>query len=157
MRIVADTSALIALATCETLPLLDELFEQVRVPSAVYTEATTPGKIGTEPLQSFLRHRVEDVDLTEMVIASSGLGPGELEAMALYRKLNADRILIDDARARRVARFNGMNVVGSLGILLLGKRRGLISAVRPMIEILRASDVRFSERLLAKVLVMAEE
>jgi uncharacterized protein len=37
--LVADCSALIALATCDAQPLLDQLFGQVVVPEAVYREA----------------------------------------------------------------------------------------------------------------------
>lgn len=157
MQVVADTSALIALATCKALSLLHDLFDQILVPPAVYEEATVQGKFDAQALQSFLHDKIEHVDLTELVIAASGLGQGELEAMALYKKLHADRLLVDDARARRVARFNGIEVVGSLGVLLLGKRRGLLSAVRPMVDILRASEIRMSEPLLSKVLEMAGE
>jgi hypothetical protein len=32
MLVIADTSALIALAACDALPLLDHLFQDVRVP-----------------------------------------------------------------------------------------------------------------------------
>jgi predicted nucleic acid-binding protein len=46
MLIVADTSALLALASCDSLSFLDILFEEVRVPSAVFEECAVPGKPG---------------------------------------------------------------------------------------------------------------
>ena len=72
MILIADSSALIALAHCDCLEILEGL-----------------------------------------------LGSGEMEAMALYKKLNADWLLIDDEKARKTARFNKIKVIGSLGVLLL--------------------------------------
>lgn len=42
MIVVADSSALIALSICDSLELLDQLFTEVIVPQAVYTELITP-------------------------------------------------------------------------------------------------------------------
>jgi predicted nucleic acid-binding protein len=58
MLVVADTSALIALAACDTLSLLDHLFADVRVPVAVFRECTAPGKPETDRLEAYLRERV---------------------------------------------------------------------------------------------------
>jgi predicted nucleic acid-binding protein len=88
MLVVADTSALLALAACDSLPLLDALFEDVRVPGAVFRECTVEGKPPTDMLRTYLQGRVDDVDLTEFVVVASGLGRGELEAMALYKRLH---------------------------------------------------------------------
>lgn len=40
------------------------------------------------------------VDTGRWVLAAGGLGRGEIEAMALYKQLSADALLIDDRRAR---------------------------------------------------------
>ena len=48
---------------------------------------------------------------------------GEIEAMYLYNQLHADRLLIDDARGRKVARLNQIAVIGSVGIVLLTKQK----------------------------------
>lgn len=100
MLVVADTSGLLALAACESLPLLDRLVGEVRVPPAVFRECTLAGKASADVLEAYLRGKVTYVDLTELVIAAGGLGRGELEAMALYKRLSADRLFIEDRRAR---------------------------------------------------------
>ncbi len=97
------------------------------------------------------------VDLTNVVITSGGLGQGEVEAMALYKMLRADYLLLDDSRARKVARLNHITITGSQGILLLAKHHGLISEVRPYLDLLQHSDIRISERLIQKTLQLAEE
>jgi hypothetical protein len=64
---------------------------------------------------------------------------GELEAMALYQTVAADLLLVDDARAKKIAYLNGLETMGSVGVLLLAKRRGLISQLKPFLDILTAS------------------
>lgn len=157
MLIVADTSALIALAVCDSLSLLDRLFHDVRVPSAVFRECIVSGKPETGRLEAYLRERVLEVDLQEFIIAVAGLGQGELEAMALFKRLRADRLLVDDYRARKVAHLNGIDVVGSLGVLILAKESGLIANVRPLIIEIQTAGVRYSEQLVDEVLRLAGE
>jgi predicted nucleic acid-binding protein len=157
MLIVADTSALVALAACDSLSLLDHLFQKVRVPPAVRRECIVPGKPEAERLEAYLRERVAEVDLKDFIIAVAGLGQGELEAMALYKHLHADRLLVDDYRARKVARLNEIEVVGSLGILLRGKESGLVPEIRPLLIAVLAAGVRYSEQLVDETLRLAGE
>lgn len=157
MVVVADASALVALAACEGLSLLDRLFEQVRVPPAVFGECTVLGKPGTEVLERYLRDKIEGVDLGEFAIAAVELGRGELEAMVLYKRLGADRLLVDDLRARRIARLNSIAIIGSIGVLLMAKEEGHLSAVRPRLEAIRSAGIHLSEQLIAEALQVAGE
>ena len=97
------------------------------------------------------------VDLTRWVLAAGGLGQGELEAMALYRQLSADALLIDDRRARAVAEHNQIVCVGVLGFLLLAKHQGIVQRVAPYVEKLRSSSLYYGEDLLEKFLLLADE
>jgi predicted nucleic acid-binding protein len=72
-----------------------------------------PDKPEADRLKAYLQDKVVEVDLKEFVIAVACLGEGELEAMALYRRLHADRLLVDDQRARKGACFNDIEVVGA--------------------------------------------
>lgn len=157
MRVVADASALLALAACDGLHLLDALFQTVQVPRAVLRECTVPGKPEAERLAGYLCDKVVEIDLAEFVIAAAGIGQGELEAMALYKRLQADHLLIDDRRARKVATFNGIAVIGSLGVLLLAKDKGLVPAIRPLIEAIQNAGIYLGEQLVAQALQLADE
>ena len=106
MLIVADSSALIALATCDGLNVLLEIYNEVKVPQAVYAEVTESDKPQAAALESFLSSRVVEVDSSHWVLAAGTLGQGEIEAMALYKQLAADALLIDDHRARVIAEHN---------------------------------------------------
>jgi len=157
MLVIADSSALVALATCEAMDVLLELFDEIKVPQAVYSEVVSPGKFHASTLDSFLKERVVSVDTTRFVLAAGGLGQGEIEAMALYKQLSADSLLIDDRRARAIAEHNYIHCIGTLGILLLAKHRGVIKQVVPFVEKLRDSSIYYGEDLLGKVLRLAGE
>ena len=87
MLIVADTSALIALAACRSLDLLVTLFDTVRVPPAVYRECVVTGKPYSDAMILFLEGKVSEVEAGHAVATPPGLGAGEAEAMALYGQL----------------------------------------------------------------------
>ena len=85
MLIIADSSALIALATCDGLNILLTLYDDIRIPQAVYNEVIMPEKLQAAALKVFLSSRITVIDSTRWVIAAGGLGQGEIEAMALYK------------------------------------------------------------------------
>ena len=60
-----------------------------------------------------------------MILADAG----ETEAMLLYKQIDADKLLIDDQRGRNVAKINHIETIGSLGVLLVAKQRGLINEI----------------------------
>jgi predicted nucleic acid-binding protein len=157
MLIVADSSALIALATCDGLELLLQVYDDIKVPEAVFTEIVAPEKPQSDALGSFLSGRVIKVDTTRWVLAAGGLGRGEIEAMALYKQLTADALLIDDHRARMIAEHNQINCIGALGLLLVAKQNGKISEITPYIQKLRQSSMYYGDTLLNKVLKLAGE
>lgn len=157
MLVVADTSSLVALAAAESLDLLDQLFDDVRIPSAVEAELLVPGKPHAVVLREFLHGKVVAVDLTRYVIAAPGLGLGELEAMALYKAISADQLLVDDERARKVARLNSIQVVGSVGVLLLSKGAGLITAIKPRLDAMHSAGIHMSASLVRDALRLAGE
>ena len=87
----------------------------------------------------------------------ANLGTGEQEAIALYMDLSADLLIIDDARAKKVAYANGLEVMGSIGILLLAKQRGQIDKIRPMLNLLAVSDIHLGSSIIEKALKLAGE
>jgi predicted nucleic acid-binding protein len=157
MLIVADSSALVALATCNALEFLTALYDDVKVPQAVYDEVTVSGKPEADSLAKFLEERIVVVDSTQFLLTAGGLGRGEIEAMLLYKNLAADYLLIDDRRARAIAESNQIRCVGALGILLLAKKQNLVSEIASLVETLRLSSLHYSPILLDKALQLAGE
>ena len=157
MLIVADSSALIALATCDGLDVLLRVYDDIKVPEAVFVEIVAPEKSQSDALGSFLSGRVIKVDTTRWVLTVGGLGRGEIEAMALYKQLSADALLIDDHRARIIAEHNQINCIGALGLLLIAKQKGVIGEHSPYIQKLRESSIHYGDALLNRVLKLAGE
>jgi len=157
MLIIADSSALIALAVCDGLDVILQVYDDLKIPEAVYAEVVAPEKPHSDALGAFLAERVVTVDVSRWVVTAGGLGRGEIEAMALYKQLSADALLIDDHRARVIAEHNQIECIGALGLLLVAKRRGKISALAPYVSKLRQSSIFYGDDLLDKVLKLAGE
>lgn len=83
---------------------------------------------------------------------------GEAEAIALAIEVNATRLLIDERLGRQAASDLGVRITGVLGILLVAKHQGLITAVQPVMDDLVAqAGFRISTQLYADVLKAASE
>ena len=157
MILVADASAPIALATCDSLSLLEVIFGSVLVPEAVFSEVMAVDKPQSARLRSYLHGKVRAVDMRRYVYLDAFADVGETQAMLLYKEVAADYLLIDDRRGRKVAKINQIKTVGSLGVLLQAKRIGLIPRVAPLVEQIAASSVFMSENLIQAVLELAGE
>ena len=152
--VIGDSSALVALAVVNQLELLEKLYDSLYIPQAVFDEVTQIGKPQSDKLRQFLQSKVKRVDLT---LTQLGLGLGELEAITLYKKLDADVLLIDDNRAKKYASLNGVKVIGSLGILIKAKEQGYIDKVKPLLDEIQKSEVYISKKLIERVLEICGE
>ena len=85
------------------------------------------------------------------------LGDGEKEVLALGRELSDALLLLDDRDARRHAHALELEISGTLGVLLLAKERGILDAVRPVLDRLQALRFRLDARTRQSVLELAGE
>lgn len=88
------------------------------------------------------------VDLDKFIIGGDTLDRGELTSIALYKHVQADFLLIDEKAGRRVAKLNDIQIIGSLGVLIEAKKKGMIPTLKPHIETLRKAKIYFSDTLL---------
>ncbi|MCK4762055.1 MAG: DUF3368 domain-containing protein [Candidatus Aminicenantes bacterium] len=157
MILVADSSALIALSLCKAIHYLDLLFDEIMVPQAVFYEITRENKKEGLELSDYLKDKIETIDIGDYFITDFSIHRGEFEAMALYRKVSADKLLVDDKRARKIARLNGFKTIGSLGILLAAKNKGLIDKIKPYVEKIAQSNIYIKQELIDYALSLAGE
>ena len=149
--VVCNSSPLIALEQIGQLGLLNALFGTIAVPSAVVQEVTP---------SVALPQWIEEQSLVENIgplIMKASLGQGESEAISLALESNARLIILDDRPARRLAQSLSLPVVGTLGILVLAKRKNLIPAVKPCLEALSRFDFRIAPILYEQILKDAGE
>ena len=158
MIIICDSSPLIALSIIDRLALLDSLFKEVVVPVSVFNEAAVQEKPEARRIAEWAQGKIKAAaDKHLMHSFSLLLDAGESEAMSLYFEEKADFLLIDERKGRKIAVYNKINVVGSLGILLLAKQKGLITLVKPFLDKLQQSYIRISDELYTKTLNLAKE
>jgi uncharacterized protein len=150
--IVSNSSPLIALARIERLDLVPALLQSILIPPAVAREIA-PSIPVLPPWVS-----VQAPARRPAVLTSRGrLGDGEREAIALAVEVGAVAVILDDRPARRMAEAAGLNVIGTLGLLLQARRGGLIETVRAELDRLRTTSFFLDEQLYDDVLRMADE
>ena len=158
-RIVVNATPVIALALVNQLDLLKRLYGQVSIPPAVRAEvlAGKSGSPGFAELQSVKWIRVVPLRDPQRADLLSDLDRGEAEVIALAQELNAELVIIDERLARRHAKRLGLKLTGTLGILVKAKQRGLVPAVKPLIEQLQQSGIRLADFVIDEALQLAGE
>ncbi len=152
---VVNASPLISLERITHVDLLAALAAEVVVPEGVITEVGRgPKPIGTAALGA---HRTVQIAEIHPTVAAWDLGLGEREVLSWAAATPGARAILDDGAARACASALSVPVRGTLGIILDAKRAGLVPAVAPLIEALRATGLFLSDSLVQRVLVAASE
>ncbi|HEY9638379.1 MAG TPA: DUF3368 domain-containing protein [Coleofasciculaceae cyanobacterium] len=119
MIIVSNTSPINYLILIGHINLLPELFQQIIIPQAVYSELSDAS--APSPVQTWIATPPDWLKIQPVSQPSDAildlLDPGEREAILLAQELNADLLLLDDMKARRTATERGLAITGILGIL----------------------------------------
>lgn len=135
MIVVCDSSPLVALSIVNRLDLLDSLFTDVLVPVSVFKELTFDNKPEAQRIAHWAEGKITAASNRQLVHSFNMLlDLGESEAMALYIERNADFLLIDERKGRKIASYNKINIVGSLGIILMAKQKGFLSTIKPLLN-----------------------
>ena len=85
------------------------------------------------------------------------LGPGETSVLTWAIAHPGAVAILDDLAARRCAAAHHVGVRGTLGLVLVAKRRGLIPGARPLLEKLRQSGMYLSDSVLDDALSLVDE
>ena len=161
MIVISNTSSIINLAAIRRLDLLHQLYGKVLIPQAVYREITVAGaeQPGATEVQAlgWIEHRVV-TDRALVMALQADIDEGEAEAIALAIEQKAHLLLLDERLGRIAASRLGLRVIGILGVLIQAKRKGYISAVRPVLDdLVIKAGFRVSQKLYAHVLRAAGE
>ena len=77
--------------------------------------------------------------------------------MLSWAFLHRSLAILDDMAARRCAAAHRVPVRGTLGLVLVAKREGLIPAARPVLDGLRQAGMYLSDALLNRALTLVGE
>jgi predicted nucleic acid-binding protein len=154
--VVPDAGPLIYLAGAGQLGVLPVLFAEVVVPRIVFDEIVVAGAglTGAREVAAATWLRIEDVEPDPSLLRA--LDRGEAAAIPLAERLGAT-LLVDDGDARVAAAGRGLVIVGTLGVLLIAKRKGLVAEVSPIIVRMESLGMFVSTRLREDVLRLAGE
>lgn len=161
MIVVSDTSILINLAWLGELELLQALYGEILIPSAVWTEVVEKGsgKPGSEEIKNASWINVHSVTNQKLVKAlRQDLDAGESEAIALALETQADLILMDERLGRATAQYFGLKYIGLVGVLTVARKKKLIPEIRSRMDKLR-NEIGFylSDALYNRVLEDSNE
>jgi predicted nucleic acid-binding protein len=153
--VIADTSPVNYLIQIGHIGILPVLFERVIIPSVVRDELTAarplvrqwiaapPPWLDVQATGDFHRDTsLEDLDA------------GEEDAIILAIQLHADLLLMDDREAVVAARRKGLTITGTLGVLALAARHGLLNLADAFDRIKR-TNFRYRQDIMDALLAEA--
>ena len=157
-RWVFDASPLIALGKTGLLDLPERLAVEGVIPEAVAVEVMAGEE--ADPARHWLQSGpslpIVAIPVAP-IVAAWDLGTGESAAIS-YALAHADtEAVLDERGARTCAKALGVRARGTLGLLVLAKREGVIPAVRPHVEAMLTAGYYLDANLVALVLARAGE
>lgn len=159
LEAISNTSPLLYLYRGDVLEWLPRLFDEIWIPGAVKRELEEGRQRGYDVLNpsDYIWLQVVEPQAVPSEWLTLDLGAGELAAMALALENPGRVVLLDDALARRMAQAAGLNVWGTLKILLEAKAHGLTGSIKPLVERLKGAGFWISDDIRRRVLMLAAE
>lgn len=152
---MTNTTPLITLAGIGLLDLLPLLYEEVWAPRIVLDEYQAKAPPTEPDLTQISWLKVVDDVIHDPALPL--LDAGEAAALSLAATMGARLILLDERKARQIAARMGLQVAGTLAVLLRAKQQGLLTAIQPYISQMQSQGRRFHPDLIARLLEAAGE
>lgn len=154
----ANASPLILLARAHLIELL-RVAGEVVIPTAVAQELRQ--RDHTDPTVQALDSNpwlvIVDSGEVPPLVQAWDLGPGESAVLAWGCRHPGAEVIVDDLAARRCAAVMGIPTRGTLGLVLVARKRGLITAARPVVNQLRQAGMYLSDRVVDQALTLVGE
>jgi len=142
--IISDTSCLIALSNIGMLHIIKDLYEEIIITSEVKAEF---GEILPDWIILMqVRDKLKQADIEKR------LDKGEASSIALALEIPNSMLIIDEIKGRNIAKSVNIEIIGTIGILLLASNKGLINDVISVILKLTNNGFRLSDKLLDKII-----
>lgn len=107
-KIVSNTTPIISLLKLNRLELLQKLYEQINIPTAVYEEIEAGKTKGYyKDLSKIAWINITDIQDKQAVKYFLDLDAGEAEAIVLATEIKADLILLDE----KLGRFHAKHLI----------------------------------------------
>lgn len=147
--IISDASCFILLEKIDALELLAKTYGKITTTPLVAAEITFSLPEWVEIVSPTNKSIVEDLKRT--------IDPGEASAIALALEVADATIILDDLKARKIAKRLGLDVTGTIGVLLKSKRDGVIPELRTYLLKIRQTSFRLSKQIEDEAFMLAGE
>lgn len=129
-------------------------FGRIYIPSAVFEETLQKQDMASKEVQSLINGgKIKVLKCEKYFIFSTKIHKGELEAINLTKQLNG-MVVLDDLVARKVARSEGIPLIGTLGILRVLIRLNIIQIdTNELFDKLIKAGFRITKRLFYRIMV----
>ncbi len=157
MKVVANTTPLISLASIGKLELLKDVFGEIIIADAVYNEIKAKQGYGYSEIDTdYIKvQSIKGIAYRDFLLNQLDLG--ETETIILAKEIDADFVIIDENIAYKIAKSSELNVVRTLSILLRAKEKGLIPALKPLLDEMIIKGRWYSQRVYKTILEQAGE
>lgn len=160
--VVADASPLIGISRSGHLTLLQKLYNEILIPARVREElklsSNRPGSQSVlEAIHAGWIKCVTIHDKNQVAMLGRVIDAGEAEAIQLAIEQQADILLIDDRKGRKVAKYRGVPIIGTGSMLIAAKHAGLLDKVAPVLDALNHAGYRLSPALCEHIIRLAGE
>lgn len=147
--IISDTSCFIILSKIGELDLLKKLYGQITTTSDIAEEfgELLPDWVSIEKVTDQYRQRILELQIDR----------GESSAIALAMEIQNCTLILDDFKARKIARNLGLTFTGTIGVIIKAKLNGIIPSIKPFIEKIKDTDFRISAEIELQALKEAKE
>lgn len=147
--IISDTSTLILFHKIDEFDLLQKVYGELIITPEIVEEFGeslpdwfTVKAVSDRKYQDFLETQVD---------------VGEASAIALASEFEDVLLLLDDLKARKLARLLKFKITGTLGIIHKAKQMAYIEKVKPLIDKLLLTDFRIADNIVNEILKLNNE
>ncbi len=160
-KVVVNTTPLLVFGNIGRLDILRKLYGTIYIANAVYEEVLEKNDKASATVFSandwIKVLKIENPK--DYAMYSAKLHAGEVETMILaqQKSLQADLVILDDLSARKTAKFLGLTVTGSIGVLIKAKNQGIISEVKPLLDEIIKNGFFVSNKIYDDILRLSGE
>jgi predicted nucleic acid-binding protein len=161
MTLVFNASPVIVLAKAGLLEKVLGMADKVIIPQRVADEIARGGD-PTDPAALWLNRPesssyIVNAPTTSGFVAAWDLGAGESSVISLAERIPESTAVLDDLAARRCAEALKLKLVGTLGLLLVAKKIGVIDSIRDSLAAIVDAGLFISPKHLDDILKRSGE